>query len=461
MLDRNRYDLFVAAGPLLAHYQSRHPGFHAREVALALVIQHYQAQIPVVGSGTGIDLDQLVLLCDQLYHKRHSQLGEKAIWPPFSHDAQGFPRSVPAQDPHWYKASNGQQGLGCHAQAVHFWHNPTFLAEDRDLCPFRVYDGVTALTLDQGRQQCGFDGNPCGWLPGLPKFLQVLGRNHQAQVLRAVANLGMWQTLVPEPIPLFPLLIQLYFAQPELSPTVQVLTPELFFQEFHLEGLSILFSTDPQQPENRELLRLARLPAQPAPRLHHPQEPSSTRPRPTGGHLVLDPEELPRYQRSGLPAGLSQDPLLAERRRRRQLERTKAHDLVLKNFRRWFRLAGKEVREDPDTFDFLAIDDQLVLLAEIKCLGQQDTAEAIQEVVGQLAYYEYFALAPWRQAGFPIVRAAVFDHPPLADYLTFLAQLDINCYWLDEQGRIDGSAPSLTLLEKLGIAVRLDPELVS
>jgi len=458
-LDHNRLDLFMAAGSLMAHYQARHAHFYGREIALALALQRFRAEIPAVGSSQQMNLDQVVALCDQLYAKPHARLGQRGIWPPFHHDAQGIPRSVPPKDPRWFKACNGQQGLGCHAQAIHFWQNPVFLAEDRDLCPFRVYDGVTALTLDQGRQKCGFDGNPCGWLPGLPKFLQILGRTPQAQVFLAPPTIPMWQALVPEPIPFYPLLVQLYFAQNQ-----EPVTPLSFQRDYNFDPalFEAIFNTDPDQPENKELLRLARLPEQPVPqRLDRSFEEDATLPRPTGGHLVLDPEALPSYQKSGLPAGLSHDPLLAERRRRRQLERTKHHDLILKNFRRWFRWAGKEVREDPDTFDFLAIDDHFVLLAEVKCLGQQDIAEAIQEVVGQLAYYEHFSLAPWRQAGYPIQRAAVFDHPPLADYLAFFEQLDIHCYWLDEQGRIDGPSSSLVLLERMGVGVRTDPELVS
>jgi len=383
----------------------------------------------------------------------------------FSQDAQGLPKPTLPQDPRWLKAGNGQQGIGCHAQALHFWHSPSFLAEDRDLCPFRVYDGVTSLALDQGRQQCGFDGNPCGWQPGLPKFLQVLGRSAQAQVFRAESNLGMWQVLIPEPLPVYPLLMTLYFGQERLGLGVRWLSPEVLRRDLHFppSWFEVLFNADPQQPENQELLKLAQAPEQPLlVRFSPPMLVEVTgRPRPTSGHLVLDPEEPPRYQKSGIPAGLSQDPLLAERRRRRQLERTQAHDQVLKNFRRWFRWAGKEVREDPDTFDFLAVDDRLVLLAEIKILGQRDLAEAIQETIGQLLYYEHFALAPWRQAGYPLLRAAVFDHPPLGDYVFFLAKLDIHCFWLDEQGRIDGPAQSLLVLEHMGVGVRPDPELTA
>ncbi len=460
-IDRNRYDLFALAGQLLARYQERNHSFYPRAVELALALQ--VNHLPPVGSSQGLELDHVVDLCDQIFTKHHPYLGEGWVWPPFNHDPHGLPRPLGHRDPGWYKACNGQQGIGCHAQSLNFWQNPVFLEEDRDLCPFRLYDGVTSLTLDQGRQKCGFDGNPCGWRPGLPKFLQVLGRNHHAQVFQAPSSLIMWQELIPEPLPLYPLMQSLYFAHEQLGTGERWITPEHFQQDFNFspELFQALFNQDPDQLENQEFLRQVLAPEQPLLIRFTPPKNSAMRPRPTGGYLVLDPEEAPRYQKSGLPSGLFQDPLIAERRRRRQLARTKTHDRVLKQFRRWFRLAGKEVREDPDTFDFLAVDDSLILLGEVKILGQQDSLEVIQEIVGQLLYYEYFALVPWRQAGFPLAKCGIFDHPPLGEYIDFLHKLDILCFWMDEEGFIDGSAPSLNLLDQLGVQTRPDPELDS
>jgi hypothetical protein len=174
---------------------------------------------------------------------------------------------------------------------------------------------------------------------------------------------------------------------------------------------------------------------------------------------VIDPDEKPRYQKHSSSSAVSRDPLLAERRRRRQLERTARHDAVLTHFRRWFRLAGKEVREDADTFDFLAIDERLVLLAEVKILGQQDMADAIQETLGQLLYYERFALAPWREEGYPVVKAAVFERAPYGDYIDFLKDHGVHTFWLDEEDHIDGPEEGLALLRLLGVQVHPDPEL--
>jgi hypothetical protein len=150
---------------------------------------------------------------------------------------------------------------------------------------------------------------------------------------------------------------------------------------------------------------------------------------------------------------------MAERRRRRQLERSERHNEILHHFRRWFRLAGLEVREDQHTFDFLAVADGHLLLAEVKLLHHKDAAEALQEVVGQLFYYERFALTPWIEQGFSVQKAAVFDGPPPDPYIRFLEDLGIATYWINEQQMIDGPESSLRLLRQMEVRVRPDPEL--
>lgn len=472
-----RYDLFIEASRLLHRYLEQTPECKPRALEVALAVQYFQADIPEVGqidqkgsTQTHLSLEDLALLCSKFHQKEHPALPREAIWPLFNQDSHGMPRALLLEDhSRWHKASNGQQGIGCHAQALNFWKNIEFLESDRDLCPFRVYDSATPLTIDQGRQKCGFDGNPCGWQPGLPKFLQILGRGIHAEVHRGDWSPVMWHYLVPayKPLPFYPLAQFIYFGNQSLQKGRSTISSEEMREDFHFsEALWLeLFDMDPESPLNKIWLSEAQYPPQRADHEHpYPltslQMPQKVdRPRPHGGRLVLDPEESPQYQRSGIPAALTRDPLLAERRRRRQLERTAEHDQILKKFRRWFRLAGKEVREDADTFDFLAVDESLVLLAEIKLLGQQDMAEVIQETLGQLLYYERFALAPWKEAGYPVYKAAVFDRPPLGDYAAFLTDLDIHVFWLDSDGRIDGMPEGLKLLEHLDVEVRMDPEL--
>jgi hypothetical protein len=451
-----RYDLFIEASRLLHRYLEQTPECKPRALEVALAVQYFQADIPEVGQ-----------IGQKGSAQSHLSLEDLAL---FNQDSHGMPRALLLKDhTRWHKASNGQQGIGCHAQALNFWKNIEFLESDRDLCPFRVYDTATPLTIDQGRQKCGFDGNPCGWQPGLPKFLQILGRGIHAEVHRGDWSPVMWHYLVPayKPLPFYPLAQFIYFGNQSLQKGRSTISPEEMREDLHFsEALWLeLFDMDPENPLNKIWLNEAQYPPQladdehpyPLKSLQMPQK--VDRPRPHGGRLVLDPEESPQYQRSGIPAALTRDPLLAERRRRRQLERTAEHDQILKKFRRWFRLAGKEVREDADTFDFLAVDESLVLLAEVKLLGQQDMAEIIQETLGQLLYYERFALAPWKEAGYPVYKAAVFDRPPLGDYAAFFADLDIHVFWLDSDGRIDGMPEGLKLLEHLGVEVRMDPEL--
>ncbi|BAC92302.1 hypothetical protein [Gloeobacter violaceus] len=478
-LPLERYDLYLLAGRLLAHHLARSGGVQVRAIEVALAVQYFQDLVPVVGSGGGIGLDEVAeRICDGLYRKSdgrlpHGPKGETLVWPILNLDSEGVPQPLLPQssaegDFRWHKLCNGQRGIGCHAAAIHFWQDVEFLEGDRDLCPFRVYDGHTSLVIDQGRQKCGFDGNPCGWQPGLPKFLQVLGRGRQARLSRVAWTVPMWQALVPagQALPVYPLLAALYFGAPQLAKGRGTITPEQFRCDFGLTEavFAALFEAAPEHPLNRRLL--THLDAPPAgeplsPRFVLPVlPPERERGRPSGGRLVIDPDEKPAYQKSGVPGGSARDPLLAERRRRRQLERTARHDEVLTHFRRWFRLAGKEVREDADTFDFLAIDEQQVLLAEIKVLGQQDLAEAIQETVGQLLYYQRFALAPWREEGYPIAMAAVFERPPIGEFVTFLGALNIHTYWIGEDQHIDGPEESLALIRSMGVQVHADPELM-
>lgn len=477
----DRYDLYLLGSRLLGRHLVRAPGIRARALEVALATQRFQHLIPLVGAGAGISLDELAgRICDGLYRKVEPRLprgpkDEDLIWPLLNHGSDGLPKPLLPQhvtvaERRWHKLSNGQYGIGCHASALHFWHDPDFLESDRDLCPFRVYDGSVPLMIDQGRQHCGFDGNPCGWQPGMPKFLQVLGRGAEARLSRIDWTLPMWQALVPvgQRLPVYPVMAALYFGSSELDRAGRKgLSTAQFCLDFKFSEtiFSALFDLDPEHPLNRILLAHIDDPLRDEPLSTHfvlPILPErSERGRPLGGRLVLDPDEKPHYQHSRPPGGLARDPLLAERRRRRQLERTTQHDEVLTHFRRWFRLAGKEVREDADTFDFLAVDERLVLLAEVKILGQQDVAEAIQETIGQLLYYEHFSLANWREEGYPVMRAAVFERPPYGEYVTFLQNLDIHTFWIDAEQRIDGPEESLVLLRQLGVQVHVDPELTN
>ncbi len=472
----DRYDLYLLAEKLLAQHLQRANKVHGRAMEVAFAVQYFREQIPMVGEAQGVLLSEAAnRLCDGLYRKHDDHLpkGPKSqdlIWPLLNVDSEGHPQPLLPQgngeDFRWHKLMNGQRGIGCHAAAHHFWLDAAFIEGDRDLCPFRVYDGETPLLIDQGRQKCGFDGNPCGWEPGMPKFLQVLGRGLEARMSRIPWTTAMWQSLVPsdQALPVYPVICGLYFGSDLRHGRTQI-SPGEFQADFGFEDdiFASLFDFHPDHPLNQRFLSHIADPA-PGEPLTNPFIRSALpgdaeRGRPTGGRLVIDPDEKPRYQKQVAPSSVSRDPLLAERRRRRQLERTAQHDEVLTHFRRWFRLASKEVREDADTFDFLAIDEAFVLLAEIKILGQQDIADAIQEVVGQLMYYERFALAPWREEGYPIIKAAVFERPPFGEYITFLRDLGISTFWIDETHHIDGPEESLTLLRSLGVQVHPDPEL--
>ncbi len=119
-----------------------------------------------------------------------------------------------------------------------------------------------------------------------------------------------------------------------------------------------------------------------------------------------------------------------------------------------------EVREDQHYFDFLAVKDSQVLLAEIKLLYHQDIAETMQELVGQLLYYEHFTLGPWQRQGYQVQKAAVLDRPPYSAYIDFLRHHGIITFWLTENGEIDGAESALRRLRQMGVQVRPDPELL-
>jgi hypothetical protein len=293
-------------------------------------------------------------------------------------------------------------------------------------------------------------------------MLQVVGKGKQAEILLPHWTDDMWAMLIPShrPLPIYPLLVMLYFGQETLQKGRSSLSIEQFRLDVQLASpqLRLLFDTHPEHPLNRHLLTWAQQPevewgihrtlAADAALLHQP----------AGGKVVLDPMSRPRFRSSGIltAPGQTAD---AERRRRRQLERSERHNEILHQFRRWFRLAGLEVREDQHTFDFLAVADGHLLLAEVKLLHHKDAAEALQEVVGQLLYYERFALGPWIEQGFSVQKAAVFDGPPPDPYVRFLEDLGIATYWINEQQMIDGPENSLRLLRQMGVRVRPDPEL--
>jgi len=471
-VDVQRFDLFLTACRLLQRYRQRTSGFHPVGFEVALAIQYYRTQmgerslLPWVGQGEGMPIEQVATqICDPFYRKDHPHLPGSFIWPIFNQGEDGVIRPLlpshhngTTTEWRWIKACNSQQGIGCHAIAHHLWQDEEFLGNDRDLCPFRLYDGKYPFTVDQGRQTCGFDAHPCGWESGFPKMLQILGKGKESRVLQTRWTPKMWQMLVPpdHPIPVYPLMVALAFGHAHLgqggSLTPAMLQENLGFSD---ELFQVLFDLNPDAPLNQEFLTGH------AVGIPNPEEVSFLLPprsQPTGGKVILDPDEPPKFQSSGVPAGGVQDPLLAERRRRRQLERTPHHNEILRQFRRWFRLAGLEVREDPHYFDFLAVGGNRVLLAEVKLLYQRDMAEGIQEVVGQLLYYEYFTLNPWREHGYQICKAAVFDHPPFGEYIDFLADLGIFTYWLTEDHAIDGREESLRLLRQMEVQVRPDPE---
>lgn len=303
-------------------------------------------------------------------------------------------------------------------------------------------------------------------------MLQVIGNGPDAEVFRIDWTETMWHMLVPthHPIPIYPTIAALYFGNESLHHKRESIAPEQFAEDLGLPGWQLrqIFDVNPDAPLNHAILTFASQQEsvpdfdpfqQDGDRLSSWSIPQLL-PQPIGGHILLDPDEPPDYTNSGLPSGDLCDPLMAERRRRRQLERTPKHNDLLRQFRRWFRLSGIEVREDRQFFDFLAVKDNRVLLAEVKLLYHQDSAESIQELIGQLLYYERFAVAPWTQRGFSVVKAAVFDRPPLGEYITFLADLGIATFWLTPDEHIDGSEASLRLLRQMDVQVRTDPELL-
>ncbi len=485
-----RYDLFVQASRLIQRYRQLTPEVRPVGIEVALAIQFHRAQdhpkteqqLPWVGSSHGMPADRVAQdICDPFYTKSHPHLptlpsglggipGEPLVWPLFNQGDNGLIQPMaPSRlggnltERRWLKGCNSQEGIGCHALASHLWQDEKFLAEDRDLCPFRLYDGRYPLTVDQGRQTCGFDDHPCGWQVGLPKMLQVVGRGKQAEVLQAEWTEAMWSMLIPShrPLPVYPLIVVLYFGHATLPRGRQQITPEDLRADLDMpiRQFRSLFEQNPDSPLNRQLLNWAEQPPmdwenppkgwQMPPLLHHP----------AGGRVVIDPDERPQFRGSGLPAGASPDPLMAERRRRRQLKRTEQHREILHQFRRWFRLAGLEVREDQYYFDFLAVADHSVILAEVKLLYQQDLAESIQEVVGQLLFYERFGIYPWVEQGYHVYKCVVFDRPLPGEYIDFLFDLGIYSYWLTEGHMIDGPESSLRILRQMEVQICTDLEL--
>lgn len=496
-----RYDLFIRASRLLQRYRQMTPELRPVGIEVALAMQHYRThpqdyaldgeELPWAGSSHGMPIDQVARqICDPFYTKSHLLLpmlppsgpglaadtgrwSGDLVWPLFNQGENGLVRPLaPSRvggkliERRWIKGCNSQEGLGCHALAAHLWRDEAFLSEDRDLCPFRLYDGRYPLSVDQGRQTCSFDDHPCGWKPGHPKMLQILGRGHQAEVLQASWTEQMWGMLIPahRPLPVYPVLVMLYFGHPQLQKGREQIKPDHLRLDlnFSLAQFRSLFDLNPDSSLNRQLLATAE---QPPPELSGSLPADWQLPpllhQPSGGKVVLDPDEVPQFRSSGIPGGGGSDPLMAERRRRRQLERSQRHNQLVHHFRRWFRLAGLEVREDQHTFDFLAVAHPTALLAEIKLLYQQDISESIQEVIGQLLFYERFALTPWLEQGYHIQKAAVFDRPPPGEYLDFLQDLGIASYWLTEDPEtpmIDGPEDSLRLLRQMEIQVCPDPE---
>ncbi|MEO1133518.1 MAG: hypothetical protein AAFX40_12530, partial [Cyanobacteria bacterium J06639_1] len=335
-LSVQRYDLFLLASRLLQRYRRLALGLHPTGVEVALALQYSRDRLPWVGDARGWPIQQVASdICDPFYAKNHRCLpagegGEPLVWPLFHQDARGvaqpiLPQTTEKKRPEyrWMKACNGQAGVGCHAVSAHMWEDEEFLNGDRDVCPLRFYDGHFPMTVDQGRQRCRFDDHPCGWQSGYPKMLQVIGSGLQAEVFRVEWTPAMWKMLVPErhPLPAYPVLVALYFGSDRLQNRRTSLTPEQMCLDLGLPSWLFrqLFDLNPDSAFNRPLLDAAAQEelSESSP-FSAPEQLSLSAwslpallPQPTGGQVILDPDEPPHYSNSGLPAGSATDPLTA------------------------------------------------------------------------------------------------------------------------------------------------------
>ena len=313
-----RYDLFLQGVQLLHRYSRSVVGFHPLGLEVALAIQAGD-RMPWVGDAKGLTLEEIASeICDPFYRKSHPHLpvlpdGTELIWPLFNFDDRGLPQPILPQthsdqywERRWLKACNGQAGIGCHASSPSMWRDEEFLNGDRDLCPLRFYDGHFPMTVDQGRQRCRFDDHPCGWEPGFPKMLQVVGSGPEAEVFRIDWTDAMWAMLVPahQPLPVYPAIVVLYFGNERLLRTRQSLSPEQFGEDLGLPAWQMrkIFDVNPDAPLNRAILEYAaQQESMPdfdpfrtdAERLSSWSIPQLL-PQPIGGHIVLDPEAPPR-----------------------------------------------------------------------------------------------------------------------------------------------------------------------
>lgn len=128
-------------------------------------------------------------------------------------------------------------------------------------------------------------------------------------------------------------------------------------------------------------------------------------------------------------------------------ERTQAHQDLLAKLYMLYAEAGLKCVDWP--FDLLVMGQKLLLLHEVKTLRPRDLRDErrrIREAVGQLAYYEYFDVAPKHPTYSRVEKLVVLQRAPATEHVEFLKNNGIGVIWMGSHGEIQGDENSLRIV---------------
>jgi len=182
---------------------------------------------------------------------------------------------------------------------------------------------------------------------------------------------------------------------------------------------------------------------------------SSPRPRPAirrrrfrGSRDITDPASVARRTGGSAIISINTDPLDRARRIELLRERTDQHQQLVATMSELYLSHGLVPREGD--FDLVVETGGVAVLHEMKTLTDTNERLQVMQAVGQLFYYEHFAVGPEIGPGIRIEKAVVFDRPPADQaHVDYLATLGIHVYWRTSTGEIDGSPQSVTFLRTL------------
>lgn len=134
-------------------------------------------------------------------------------------------------------------------------------------------------------------------------------------------------------------------------------------------------------------------------------------------------------------------------------ERNNEHQEILMAFFDLYNERGMHVFYS-NYFDLLVEKENIALIHEMKTLTEENEREQIMKGIGQLFYYEHFALPQvLEDHNAQVVKAIVFQKSlTYSPHIEFIKSLGIHVFWIGDDSRIEGEAESMAFLRSfLGV----------